>query len=130
MSAVIIASSVAASSAAISASNSARIEEEKTELCILFVGGFDSKKSSVVEQKHYASCVQRLNPEPVTESETVFGKVCVIGLLVALVVGIIKGWRDGGLEGAMLYGMCFPLFLAFGAAILLMIVMGIVFVFS
>ena len=130
MSAAIIASSVAASSAAISASNSARIEKEKTEQCILFVEGFDSKKSTVVEQKYYASCVQRLNPDPKTESDLLAGKICVIALLLALIAGIIKGWSDEGLEGAILYGLCFPLFLAFGVAVLLMIGLGIVFLFS
>lgn len=130
MSAIIIASSVAASSAAMSASNSAKIEQDRTGHCILFVEGFDSKKSSVVEQKYYASCVQRLNPDPKTESDMFVGKVCVIMLLLALVAGIIKGWSDDGAEGAFWYGICFPLFLALGLCILAMVAGGIIFVFS
>ena len=130
MSAVIIASSVAASTAAISASTSARMEREKTEQCVLFVEGFDSRKSTVVEQKQYASCVQRLNPDPKTESETAVGKVCVVALLIALVVGMIYGWKEDGWYGSAMFGMCFPLFLAFGVAMLLMVATGIGFVFS
>lgn len=125
MSAVII-----ASSAAISASNSARIEREKTEQCVLFVDGFDSRKSSVVEQKHYASCVQRLNPEPATESQTVVGKVCVAAMLIALVIGLVWGWKEEGIFGSIIAGILFPLGLVCLVAVLIAVIMGVGFVLS
>lgn len=130
MSAVIIATSVAASSAAISASNSARIEREKTEQCVFFVDGFNSKKSTVVEQKQYATCVQRLNPEPETESSIMVTKFCVAALLVAMVIGFVYGWKKDEFIDGILLALLFPFLLALGATILVMVAAGVVFVIA
>lgn len=132
MSAVIIATSVAASSAAISASNSARIEREKTEQCVFFVDGFNSKKSTVVEQKQYATCVQRLNPEPETETESsiMVTKFCVAALLVAMVIGFVYGWKKDEFIDGILLALLFPFLLALGATILVMVAAGVVFVIA
>jgi F0F1-type ATP synthase assembly protein I len=130
MSAVIIASSVAASTAAISASNSSRMEREKTEQCVLFVEGFDNKKSTVTEQKTYASCVQRLNPEPQTESSIMATKFCVTALLVAMVIGFVYGWKKDEFIDGIFLALLFPLLLALVAGVLVMVAAGIVFVIA
>lgn len=128
MSAVVIASSVAASSAAISASNGARIEREKTEQCVLFVEGFDSRKSTVTEQKQHASCVQRLNPEPQTESSVMVTKFCIVGLLIAMVIGFVYGWKNGDAVDGVCLALLFPLLLAVGAVVLILVATGVLFV--
>jgi len=130
MSAVVIATSLAASSAAISASNSARIAQQKKEECVLFVEGFDSRSSNLVQQKHYASCVQLLNPEPMTANETTGAKVCIVAMLVALIIGLVVGWKDDGLFGAIMFGLLFPLGLAIIGIIVLVIFSGLVFLFA
>lgn len=128
MSAVIIATSAATSSAAIASMNSARIEREKTSQCVLFVEGFDSRNSSVSEQKHYASCIQRLNPEPMSESGVTTSKICVVGIILAMVVGMIYGWKEDGFLGSVFFGIAFPLFLVFAAGVLLLTSIGVMFV--
>ena len=98
---------IAASAVAISASNSAQIAEQKRDMCKLYVEGFDSKGASVQSQKHYAECVQLLNPEPMTHNQTLGLKAGIIVLLIAAVVGTIWGILEGdGFTDKLMMAMC------------------------
>jgi len=116
---------------AIIAANNARESARRTEECKLYVQGFDSKIASVAEQKHYAGCVQRLNPDPVNESELLVGKACVLVLLVAFIAGVIFGWKsEGNIIDAVLCGALFVVGLAVGVLLLGLLVAGVMFLFS
>ena len=85
---------IAASAVAISASNSAQISAQHRENCKLYIEGFDSKGAGVESQKHYAECVQLLNPNPAPESLVYFFKGCILTIFLFAIIGGIKGWKE------------------------------------
>lgn len=116
---------------AIIAANNARESARRTEECKIYVQGFDSKISSTAEQKYYATCVQLLNPEPVSETEIIVGKFCVASLLISFVIGLIVGWREEkSIPTALLVATMFPLALVCIGAVVIFILMGIAFLFK
>lgn len=117
--------------ATIIAADSARESARRTEECKLYVQGFDSKISTIAEQKYYASCVQRLNPDPATENELLVGKACVLILLIAFLVGMIVGWKsERNIIDSVLCGSMFVVGLAVGVILLGLLVAGVMFLFS
>lgn len=86
---------IPASAVAISASNSAQISAQRRENCKLYVEGFDSKNAGVESQKHYAECVQLLNPDPMTSNEAFGMKVGIVVVLIAAVIGLVWGIKEG-----------------------------------
>lgn len=122
---------IAASATAISAANSARIAEENKKQCVLYVEGFDNLKSSTAEKQHYAECIETLYPQEMSGNEIVLAKICIIALFVGLIVGGIKGYKDGyDFIDIFLYALMGVIGTAIGIFSLAMIVLGIGFLIS
>lgn len=127
---VILASQVATTNTML-ASQSAQRSRETTERCKLYVEGFDNTNPTVAEQKYFASCVQRLNPEPVSENDQLVMKGCVLLLLISLVVGIVWGWKEGdGFAGMVMGALLWPLITALFILVVFGVIAGIGFLFS
>lgn len=122
---------IAASATAISAANSARIAEENKQQCILYVEGFDNLKSSTVEKQHYAECIETLYPQEMTGDEVVLAKICIIALFIGLIVGCVKGYKDGyDWMDVPLYGILGVCATAVAILTVGLIIMGLGFLFS
>lgn len=85
------------SSAAISAANTAiAIQAEDTARraeCRFILAQFDSKRATVAEMHAYASCVQRLHPDPLGPEVIVLLKVM---FAIALVGGVLASTVGAG----------------------------------
>lgn len=121
---------VAVGASVIAIQNSQRGREEREEQCVLFVDGFDSNNSSIKEKQAYSSCIETLYPEPVSDTDILVGKACVSVLLVALVVGIVWGWKQDGVEGAVIFGLGVPGAITAFGLLLLLVLAGVGFLFT
>jgi hypothetical protein len=120
------AASAANNAAAQSAAHRARVDR-----CTVFESRFEVARASVAEKQEYASCVETLYPMPVTEGETSLIKACIVVLLIAMVLGIIWGWRDSrDWEGPVLCGLMFPVFAALAMFIIGLIILGVEYLFT
>lgn len=88
--------SVAIATTASIQANQASIAASKAHdmQCRLVVQGFDNKTATVQQQKEFASCVQRLNPEPMAGGEVIFIKVWIAIVFISMAVGGYKGYKD------------------------------------
>ena len=115
---------------AASAANNAMAQQAahraRVDRCVVFESRFEVAKASAAEKQEYASCVETLYPMPTTEGESQFTKACIVVLLIAMVVGIIYGWRTSrDLEGTVLCGLMFPIAAALGMFIIGLITLGV-----
>lgn len=130
-----VAISLATSAAVIGVANSAALQDarnlEQIKQCNEWMQSFDSNNSNKEQKQYYAQCVQRIYPK---NTEMSFGleialKASVAILLIALIVGIYKGLREGD-DGVLMW----PILLVLGAALALMAAwgsfIGIVFILS
>lgn len=120
---------------AASAANNAMAQEAahraRVDRCTVFESRFDVRQASVAEKQEYASCVETLYPQPVTETETYLLKGCVAALLVAMILGAIWGWKeDRDIQGVILFGFTFPLFVGVGMLVIGLILLGIGYLFT
>lgn len=108
-----------------------RSHEERVYDCSLYVEGFEHNKASVEQIHAYTECAELLYPEPVTDQgSNVLAEVSVLTLLIALVVGVIYGYKEDRIGGAVFFGLVFPIVLLLAFAFVLSIVYGAVFVLS
>lgn len=110
-----------------------RSHEERVYDCSLYVEGFEHNKASVEQIHAYTECAELLypEPEPVTDQgSNVLAEVSVLTLLIALVVGVIYGYKEDRIGGAVFFGLVFPIVLLLAFAFVLSIVYGAVFVLS
>jgi len=126
-----VAVTTAATTASIIASQNAQREHErKVHECSLYVEGFEHNQASVEQIQLYTECAELLYPQPMSEQNSVVGKVCVAALILSLVIGIIYGWRDNGFEGAALFGFIFPVGLVAILFVIALVLMGVGFLLS
>ncbi len=88
MSAIVVVNSSLASTAALSIQRQYRSDQ-----CKLTLDKFDSKSSTVVEQKAYAECVQWLYPDAATGGELILLKFVVAATIVGGCVGAVIGYH-------------------------------------
>jgi len=105
---------VAASQAAIA---QAAAHEAKVERCKAEIAGYDSKTSSVKQAQSYADCIRTVYPEAMSVADITGLKAVFV---VALVCGIIGGWREknGRYTDLADIGMMFFLWFFLGPMIL------------
>lgn len=120
------------SAAAIIASQNAQREyEAKKRECSLYVEGFTHDNATTEQMYVYTECVETLYPKPVQDLEpTAFGKVSVIAMLIAFVVGMVQGYKEDGVFGGILFATIFPLALIFIAIVVGLVGIGIGYVLS
>lgn len=97
--------------------------------CHAIIAAYDPKVARVDQMQTYATCVQRIYPSS-SEIPPVVAKVSIIVLIVALIIGVFKGWQEDGFIGAVAIGFLAPAFLAICAVVLWAIVCGIMYVVS
>jgi hypothetical protein len=122
----------AATTASIIASqNAQRAHEKRVYDCSLYVEGFEHNQASVKQIQTYTECAELLYPKPSTpEGDQLLYKGCVMGLLIAMLVGMIFGWKENRLEGMMFNGFIFPVTLLAIVGVLVLVVAGIGFILS
>jgi hypothetical protein len=81
----------AANTAAIAAQN-ARIAKQDRQQCRAFMPSFEAKAATVEQARYYSHCVEVIYPQPLEGSELVWGKIAVVVLILAFIVGIVVGW--------------------------------------
>jgi len=128
---VAITSSATASSAAAIAANQAR--EARIYACKALDASYDPRVASVEQKQDYSSCMQVLYPEPsepLTSSELLAGKVVIGILLLAMVIGLVKGFREDGLPESLLLGLLYVGVTLMCMLALALSALGIKFIFS
>lgn len=120
---------------AASAANNAMAQEAahraRVDRCTVFESRFEVAKASVAEKQEYASCVETLYPMPTTESESQLLKGCIVVLLVAMVIGVVYGWKESrDAEGVILCGLMFPVFAALAIFVIGLIIAGVGYLFT
>ena len=93
-----MASAVIASNAATQAATAARKAE-----CQTVIKGYVHEAANVAGQKHYAECVQLMNPDPMSGAEVIAFKVCAGIVLLSMLIG--AGYlmvKEGGIESLVL----------------------------
>lgn len=88
--------SIAISTMASVQANQAAIEASRVHdmQCRLVVKSFDNTTATVVQQQEFASCVQRLNPQPLGGIEILLIKIWIAVVFISMGVGAYKGHRD------------------------------------
>ena len=124
MSAQVTAASIIASQ------NAQRAHEKRVYDCSLYVEGFEHNQASVEQIQIYTECAELLYPKPTPEGDQLLYKGCVMGLLIAMLVGMIFGWKENRLEGMMFNGFIFPITLLAIGGVLSLVVIGIGFILS
>jgi hypothetical protein len=131
MSTTAINAGLTAASAANNAMAQQAAHRARVDRCVVFESRFEVAQASVAEKQEYASCVETLYPMPTTESETVLIKGCIAILLIAMIVGVVYGWRDGrDFESSMLCGLMFPIFATVAIFVIGLVVYGAAYLFS
>jgi hypothetical protein len=116
--------------AIVASQNAQREHERKVYECSLYVEGFEHNQASVEQIQTYTECAELLYPKPTPEGDPLLYKGCVIGLLIAMLVGMIFGWKENRLEGMMFNGFIFPITLLAIVGVLSLVVIGIGFILS
>lgn len=120
---------------AASAANNAMAQEAahraRVDRCTVFESRFEVAEASVAEKQEYASCVETLYPMPTTEGATTVIKAGIAILLVAMIVGLIYGYREHrGVEGSLMCGLLFPMCTVGAIFVLGLIAAGVGYLFS
>jgi hypothetical protein len=130
MSASIALSSVAVSQ---SAAATAQAAAAKKVACMKYVQGFQNDTANTAEMRQYASCVNTLHPEPLSDGATWVVKVAILIVFAGMIAGGIKGHTDSWGDFGDRY-VLMPLFGAFAAAggllVLGCVVAGVAFLLS
>lgn len=119
---------------AASAANNAMAQEAahraRVDRCTVFESRFEVAQASIAEKQEYASCVETLYPLPLSEGGTAVIKAGIAILLVAMVVGLIYGYREHrDVESSLMCGLLFPLCAA-AILVLGLIAAGVTYLFS
>lgn len=111
-------------------------EQAKTEACKGTVATFNAQGATVEQMKSYASCVQRLHPEPVTQEGIWVAKGAIVLVFLGIIAGIIFTYRDSNEYGSngvvdyFLYALLGGLILPAVAAILIFLGYGAYYLFA
>jgi hypothetical protein len=74
--------------------------------CEAYIKTFRSENASITEMQSYAECVRMVYPNvEITASEIMFLKVILVIAFLGLFVGAWKGYKEDGLESALLLGI-------------------------
>ena len=91
------------------AAANAAAQEAARKACMAYVRGYEHDRATVSEMREYAGCIERLHPAPLEPGDLMVWKVVVAVLLVGMVVGIVREWRDsfrgGPIEAALMGAM-------------------------
>lgn len=120
---------------AASAANNAMAQQAahraRVDRCAVFENRFEVARASVAEKQEYASCVETLYPQPVSQNETYLIKGCIVLVLIAVVVGAVIGWKEHrDVTGAILGSVFAAIFTVAGVLTLGLIAFGIRYLFS
>ena len=81
--------------------------------CMAYVRGYEHDRATVSEMREYAGCINRLHPAPLEPGDLMVWKVVVGVLLLGMVAGIVREWRDafsaGPIEATLMgaiMGLC------------------------
>jgi hypothetical protein len=129
ISAAAMASSAAANSAA---------QAAKKNSCSAFELSYRPDLATVGQKQQYAECIELLYPQPsapLAGAEIIVAKIAIVILLIAFVVGAVKGWREGygtsdRIVGAVLTGLMGWVCVAVVALILGLAIAGTAYLFS
>jgi hypothetical protein len=101
-----------ASTAAAAAANAAA-QEAARKACMAYVQGYEHERATVTQMREYAGCISRLHPTPLEPGELMAWKIVVAVLLVGMVVGVVRAWREPFVSGPIeavflgsLLGLC------------------------
>ena len=98
-----------ATTIAITSAANAAAQEAARKACMAYVRGYEHDRATVSEMREYAGCIERLHPAPLEPGDLMVWKVVVAVLLVGMVVGIVREWRDsfrgGPIEAALMGAM-------------------------
>ena len=117
------ATTIAISSAANaqSAAANAAAQEAARKACMAYVRGYEHDRATVTEMREYAGCIERLYPAPLAPGDLMAWKVVVAVLLIGMVVGVVRQWRDSYSSGpieAVLLGSLIGLMVSGGGVLL------------
>ncbi len=86
-----------------------------------YVKGYEHDRATVTEMREYAVCIDRLHPAPLEPGDLMLWKIVVAVLLIGMVAGIVREWRDslsGGPIEATLMGAAMGLCVSSGGVLL------------
>lgn len=102
-------------------------DEAHRERCKIELGKYTPQGATVSEMRSYSKCVDLLYPEPMTQSELLTAKACVLTILVCALIGaVLMHINDGYDWMSAFFGGIFG---AFGGALMLAVVAGVAFLF-
>ena len=95
------------------AAANAAAQEAARKACMAYVRGYEHDRATVIEMREYAGCIDRLHPAPLEPGDLMAWKIVVAVLLVGMVAGIVREWRDsfsaGPIEATLMgavIGLC------------------------
>jgi hypothetical protein len=100
------------------ATNNLLMQELTRKACAAMVVSYEHSRATVDEMRDYASCIQKLHPEPLDGSQLITVKVAILVILFSIAAGIILVRRDdegrsGWVETSIL-GACMGLMAGIG----------------
>ena len=104
--------STTAATIAINSAANAAAQEAARKACMAYVRGYEHDRATVAEMREYADCIDRLHPAPLEPGGLMAWKIVVAVLLIGMVAGIVREWRDsfsGPIEATLMgaiMGLC------------------------
>lgn len=91
-------SSVAFSAVAIGQATAAQLEAARAKriACEAMMPAYKHEGATLEQARQYAECVGVLYPAEMTDGQITAAKAVVALVLIGVVVGAIKGWKDDG----------------------------------
>lgn len=100
------------------AAANAAAQEAGRKACMAFVRGYEHDRATVIEMREYASCIDRLHPAQLEAGDLMVLKVVVAVLLIGVVLGVRREWRNSGRIEAVLMGSLLGLCVSGGGVLL------------
>lgn len=91
------------------AAANAAAQEAARKACMAYVRGYEHDRATVTEMREYAGCIDRLHRAPLEPGDLMAWKIVVAVLLVGMVVGVMREWRNefssGPIEAVLMGGI-------------------------
>jgi hypothetical protein len=120
----------AGASAANNAMAQAAAHQAKVERCIVETGAFNPSTASTIQKQSYAECITTLYPNNFTGGEVLVAKVLIAILLIAMVVGAIRGWREDGVGEACLMGFAYAALASVAIGVAFLVLAGVAYLIA